>query len=195
MKFFIHQTAIVEKGAKIGEGTKIWHHAHVRENATIGKNCILGKNAYVDINVRVGNGVKIENNACIYDSVIEDDAELGPGVVITNDLYPRAFIWDEKRRSEKTIIKKGASVGANSTIICGNVIGEYAMIGAGSIVTKNIPAHALAYGNPAKIQGFVCRCGNKLDTKRAERLKNTVRMECDKCKEKTVIPLNVFKSL
>ena len=193
MKTFIHETAIVERGAKIGSGTKIWHHAHIREGATVGDNCTVGKNAYIDVNVKIGSGVKIQNNVCVYDSVIEDDAELGPGVVITNDLYPRAFIWDEKRRGRKTIIKKGASVGANSTIICGHTIGMYAMVGAGSVVTKDVPAHALVYGNPARIRGFVCTCGKKLDESRAKIMKDFYVMECEECKKKVNIEKEIFE--
>jgi acetyltransferase-like isoleucine patch superfamily enzyme len=162
MSVFIHETAIVEKGAKIGKGTRIWHHAHVREKAVIGDNCVLGKNVYVDNGVRTGSGVKLENNVCVYDVVIGDDVELGPGVVITNDLNPRAFIWNEKRR-RTTQIKKGASVGANSTIMAGITIGEYAMVGAGSVVTRDVGRHELVYGNPAKKAGHVCKCGKKID--------------------------------
>lgn len=158
----IHQTAVVESN-DVGKGTKIWHHAHVREGAKIGSNCIIGKSAYVDFDVVVGSNVKIQNNACVYNATIEDDAQIGPGVVVTNDLLPRAFIWNDKKKGERTVVKKGASVGANSTLIPGVIIGEYAMVGAGSVVTKNVPAHALVYGNPATIRGFVCKCGNKTE--------------------------------
>jgi len=193
MKFFLHQTAVVDKGATIGEGTKIWHHAHIREGARIGKKCIIGKNVYIDSDSVVGSGVKIENNTCIYNSVLEDNVLIGPGVIITNDLYPRAFIWNDDKKGDKTIIKKGASIGANSTVICGVVVGEYAIIGAGSVVTKGVPPHTLAYGNPAKIHAFVCKCGNKLDAEKSEESDGVFVIECNKCKEKISIPIDVFK--
>jgi UDP-2-acetamido-3-amino-2,3-dideoxy-glucuronate N-acetyltransferase len=160
-----HPTAEVSSKAKIGEGTRIWHHSQVREDVEIGQNSILGKNVYVDFGVKIGSGVKLQNNVSVYHGVtIGDDVFVGPGVCFTNDLYPRARIWDEGR-VVKTLIKDGVSIGANSTIVCGHTIGENAMIGAGSVVTKDIPAHALAYGNPARVVGYVCVCGRKLDKK------------------------------
>ncbi|MBO5239586.1 MAG: N-acetyltransferase [Lachnospiraceae bacterium] len=162
MSFFVHDTAIVEEGANIGEGTRIWHHAHVRTGSTIGKNCNIGKNCYVDLGAVIGSGVKIQNNVSVYHGVvIEDDVFVGPAAVFTNDFYPRAFINDWK--VSKTLIKKGASIGANATIVCGNTIGEYATIGAGSVVTKDVKPHALMVGNPARQIGWVCKCGCKLD--------------------------------
>lgn len=157
----IHETAIIDKGAIIGENTNIWHYAHVRENAKIGKDCNIGQNCYIETNI--GNNVKIQNNVSVWHGVtIEDDVFIGPAVNFTNDLYPRAFIWNENR-VETTLIKKGASVGANATIICGNrIIGEYAMVAAGAVVTKDVPPHALVAGNPARILAYVCKCGHKL---------------------------------
>jgi acetyltransferase-like isoleucine patch superfamily enzyme len=161
LKIFIHPTAIVETD-EIGEGTKIWHFAHIREGAKIGKNCNIGKSVYIDTGVYIGNNVKIQNFATIYKGVIiEDDAFIGPAVVFTNDLYPRSFIWSEDKIIP-TVVKKGASIGANSTIVCGIKIGEYSMIGAGSVVTRDVPPFGLVYGNPAKLKGFVCYCGKKL---------------------------------
>jgi acetyltransferase-like isoleucine patch superfamily enzyme len=161
LKIFIHPTAIVETD-EIGEGTKIWHFAHIREGAKIGKNCNIGKSVYIDTGVYIGNNVKIQNFATIYKGVIiEDDAFIGPAVVFTNDLYPRSFIWSEDKILP-TVVKKGASIGANSTIVCGIKIGEYSMIGAGSVVTRDVPPFGLVYGNPAKLKGFVCYCGKKL---------------------------------
>ncbi|PKP54474.1 MAG: N-acetyltransferase [Candidatus Altiarchaeales archaeon HGW-Altiarchaeales-3] len=155
----IHKTAEVSKEAKIGKGTGIWHQAQVRENAEIGENCNIGKGVYVDFGVKIGNNCKIQNYVSIYHGVeIEDDVFIGPSVTFTNDLYPRAFIWNEEKVS-RTRVKKGASIGANSTIICGITIGEYAMIGAGSVVTKDVPDNALVYGNPAKIKGCVSKDG------------------------------------
>lgn len=160
MIFFVHQTAEVSENANIGENTKIWHQAQVRENARIGKNCILSKDVYIDFDVVIGNNVKIQNGVSVYHGVVvEDDVFLGPNMVFTNDLFPRAFINDFK--VYPTIVKKGASIGANATIICGTTIGQYAMIGAGSVVTKDVPDHALVVGNPARIIAFVCKCGQK----------------------------------
>lgn len=162
MSFFVHDTAIIEEGASIGEGTRIWHHAHIRTGSSIGENCNIGKNCYVDSGAVIGSGVKIQNNVSVYHGVeIEDDVFVGPSVVFTNDFYPRAFANDWK--VSKTLIKRGASIGANATIVCGNTIGEYATIGSGSVVTKDVKPHALMVGNPARQIGWVCECGYKLD--------------------------------
>ncbi len=159
--FYRHPTAIIESDI-IGEGSKIWHFAHIREHAAIGKNCNIGKSTYIDTNVKIGNNVKIQNFVSIYNGIeIEDDVFIGPSVTFTNDLYPRSFIWKDGRLIP-TFIKKGSSIGANSTIICGITIGEYAMIGAGSVVTKNVPPFGLIFGNPARLKGYVCYCGEKL---------------------------------
>lgn len=156
-----HPTAIVESD-DIGDGTKIWHFAHVREGSRIGKGCNLGKGVYIDAAVEIRNNVKIQNFVSVYRGVeIEDDVFIGPSVTFTNDLHPRAFIWDEEKIIP-TLVRKGASIGASSVIICGVVIGEYAMIGAGSVVTKDAPPFGLVYGNPARLMGSVCYCGNKL---------------------------------
>lgn len=148
---------------EIGDGTKIWHFVHVREKARIGKNCIIGKGAYIDTEVEIGDNVKIQNFVSVYRGVkIEDDVFIGPSATFTNDLYPRAYIWDGDRVG-RTVVRKGASIGANATIVCGVTIGEYAMVGAGSVVTKDVPPFSLYYGNPAKFAGFVCYCGKKLE--------------------------------
>ena len=160
---FKHPTAIVESEA-IGDGTQIWHFVHVREGAKIGRDCNIGKGVYIDADVEIGDNVKIQNFVSVYKGVtIEDDVFIGPAVTFTNDLYPRAFIWNEDKISY-TMVKKGASIGANSTVISGVTIGEYAMVGAGSTVTKDVVPFGLVYGNPAKLKGFVCYCGNKLKT-------------------------------
>ena len=165
MSYYAHETAIVEEGAVIGDGTRIWHHAHVRKGANIGKECNIGKNCYIDENAEIGNRVKIQNNVSVYHGVdIEDDVFVGPCAVFTNDLYPRAFSLDWKVYPTK--VCKGASIGANTTIVCGHTIGEYATIGSGSVVTKDVPAHALMVGNPARQIGWVCECGFKLDEKK-----------------------------
>jgi len=175
---YLHPTAEVSPKAKIGAGTKIWHQAQIRENARIGKNCNIGKCVYIDFEVKIGNNVKIQNHVSVYHGVtIGDDVFIGPGTTFTNDLYPRAFIWNEERLV-KTHVKKGASIGANSTIICGITIGKYSIIGAGSVVTDDVPDHALVFGNPAIIKGFVCKCGFKLD-------KN---FKCNKCRK--IMPIS-----
>ena len=162
MKYYAHPTAIVESDS-IGEGTKIWHFVHIREGAKIGKNCNIGKGVYIDRDVEIGNNVKIQNFVSIYKGVkIEDDVFIGPSATFTNDLYPRAFSWYDDK-IVPTLVKRGASIGANSTILCGVTIGEYAMVGAGSVVTKDVPPFALVYGNPAVLKGFVCYCGMKLE--------------------------------
>lgn len=189
---YIHPTAVVEKTATIGEGTKIWHFVHIREDAEIGKNCVLGHSVYVGKAVKIGNRVKLENRATVYEGVkIEDNVFVGPHVTFTNDLYPRSFSTDWK--IVPTLVKKGASIGAGTVMICGVTIGEHAMIGAGSIVTKDIPPHAMAYGSPAKIKGFVCKCGRQL-TKEEERQKH-VLMKCSSCGEKYEIPREDYARL
>ena len=161
-KYFVHPTAVVEDGAIIGEGTRIWHFAHVRSGARVGRNCNIGKDVYIDVGVVIGDNVKIQNGVSVYRGVvIEDDAFIGPHAVFTNDLYPRSFNRDWQ--VVPTIVKKGASIGANATIVCGVTIGEYAMIGAGAVVTKDVPPYGLVYGNPARLKGFVCVCGRRLE--------------------------------
>ncbi|WDV48148.1 acyltransferase [Clostridiaceae bacterium M8S5] len=162
---FIHPTAIVSRESLIGSGTSIWVNSQVREDASIGTNCKIGKDTFIDHNVYIGNGVKIQNGVSVYYGVtIEDIVFIGPNVTFTNDLYPRAFVQDWK--INKTIVRKGASIGANSTIICGNELGKYCMVAAGSVVTKDVPDYALVMGNPARIVGFVCKCGKKLINKK-----------------------------
>lgn len=162
MSVYIHPSAEVSQDCTIGDGTKIWNLAQVREGSVIGEACIVGKNVYIDANVKIGRRVKIQNNVNIYDGVeIEDDVFLGPSMTFSNDLYPRSFNghWEITR----TYVKKGASLGANVTVVCGSTIGEYAMAGSGSVITKDVPAHALVAGNPARQIGWVCRCGSRLD--------------------------------
>ena len=159
--FKAHSTAVIDEGAVIGDNTHIWHFCHVMPGAQIGSNCNLGQNVFVDKNVRIGNGVKIQNNVSVYNSVtLEDDVFVGPSVVFTNVINPRSFI-ERKTEFKPTLVKKGASIGANATILCGISIGEYALIGAGAVVTKDVPAYALMVGNPAVQVGQVDKEGNR----------------------------------
>ena len=177
--YFVHETAEISKGAVIGKNTKIWHQSQVREGAKIGENCIISKCVYIDFDVKIGNNVKIQNGVSVYHGVeVEDDVFLGPHMTFTNDLYPRAF--NTNWELVNTLVKKGASIGANATIVCGTTIGEYAMIGSGAVVTKNVPAYGLVLGNPARLTGFVCKCGRKAIKISEE--KDRVLMECTVCK-------------
>lgn len=163
MSYFKHESSYVDEGAEIGEGTKIWHFCHVMSGAKIGKNCSLGQNVNIGGKAIIGDGVKIQNNVSVYDNVvIEDDVFCGPSCVFTNVINPRAFV-ERKLEYKQTVIKKGASIGANATIVCGVTVGEYALIGAGSVVTKDVPAYALVYGSPARVRGKVDKEGNILE--------------------------------
>ncbi|MCB9226989.1 MAG: N-acetyltransferase [Chitinophagales bacterium] len=160
--YFAHETAVIDEGCEIGAGTKIWHFTHVMSNSKMGENCNLGQNVVVSPNVVLGNNVKVQNNVSIYTGVIcEDDVFLGPSMVFTNVINPRSAV---NRRNEymKTIVGKGASIGANATIVCGNNIGEFAFIGAGAVITKEIPAYSLWVGNPAKQIGWMSEYGHRL---------------------------------
>jgi len=180
-KVYVDPTAIIDKEVSIGSGSKVWHFVHIMEDTKIGKECVLADYVYVGRGVNIGNNVKIENRATVYEGVtIEDNVFVGPHVTFTNDPYPRSFNTDWKIL--QTLVKEGSSIGARTVIVCGNTIGEYSVVGAGSVVTKNIPPHALAYGNPARIRGFVCRCGRKLETK--EKKIKYVVMLCPVCNEK-----------
>ena len=162
MNYNIHVTAVVDEGAIIGNGTNIWHFSHVMPTAIIGENCNIGQNVFIDNNVIIGNGVKIQNNVSVYNGVMcEDEVFIGPSVVFTNVINPRSAV-ERKHEFKKTIVRKGATIGANATIICGNEIGQYAMIGAGAVVTKNVKPYALFVGNPAKQIGWVSEYGHRL---------------------------------
>ncbi len=152
---FIHPSAIIDEGAQIGAGTRIWHFCHVMSTALIGSNCILGQNVYVDNHAIIGNGVKIQNNVSVYHGVVlEDDVFVGPSAVFTNVINPRSFI-ERKTEFKNIVVKKGATIGANATIVCGLTIGEYALVGAGAVVTKDVQPYALVIGNPARQLGWV----------------------------------------
>ncbi len=158
----IHPTAIVDPGASIGDGTKIWHFCHVMEGSVIGKNCTLGQNVFVASGVVMGNNVKIQNNVSVYTGVIcEDDVFLGPSVVFTNVLNPRSEV-NRKNSYQKIIVEKGATIGANATIVCGITLGRYCFIGAGAVVIRDVPAYALVVGNPARQTGWMSEAGEKL---------------------------------
>ena len=162
MHYYVHPSSFIDDGCTIGEGTKIWHFCHVMAGSIIGNNCNLGQNVVVSPKVVLGNNVRVQNNVSIYEGVIcEDDVFLGPSMVLTNVINPRSAI-SRKEEFKKTLIKKGASIGANATIVCGNTIGEYAFIGAGAVVTKDIPAYALIVGNPGKQKGWMSEFGQKL---------------------------------
>ena len=160
--YFVHETACIDDGAVIGAGSKIWHFCHVMPGAIIGERCNIGQNVFVGGGAKLGNNVKIQNNVSIYDKVeIEDDVFCGPSMVFTNVLNPRSHV-PRKDEYKKTLVKKGTTIGANATIVCGYTIGRYAFIGAGAVVVGDIPDFALAFGNPARIMGWMCECGTEL---------------------------------
>jgi acetyltransferase-like isoleucine patch superfamily enzyme len=182
---FIHPLAVVDEGAKIGNGTKIWHFAHVRGTAKIGKNCIIGKDVYVDADVVIANNVKIQNGVSVYKGVtIEDDVFCGPHMTFTNDVYPRAF--SDSFEIIDTLVKKGASIGAHATIICNTTLGEYCMVGSGAVVTRDVPAHGLVVGNPARLVGYVCKCGEPL-SEEVSKDEKSITMRCSACDSKIKI--------
>jgi UDP-2-acetamido-3-amino-2,3-dideoxy-glucuronate N-acetyltransferase len=159
---FIHPTAVIDAGATIGEGTKIWHFCHIMPAAVIGSNCNIGQNVFIDNHAQLGNGVKIQNNVSVYNGVVlEDDVFIGPSAVFTNVINPRSFI-ERKNEFRPTLVKKGASIGANATVICGVTIGQYALVGAGAVVTHDVPPYAVVTGNPARQKGWISEAGHPL---------------------------------
>lgn len=166
--YFAHKSSYIDEGCDIGEGTKIWHFSHIMRGCKIGKHCNIGQNVVVSPDVVLGDGCKVQNNVSIYTGVVcEEGVFLGPYCVFTNVINPRAFI-ERKNEYRKTTLKTGASVGANATIICGHDVGRYAFVGAGAVVTKDVPDYAIVYGCPAEIRGWVCRCGEQLTFTREE---------------------------
>ncbi len=162
-RYFVHPTAVVDDPVEIGDGTQIWHFSHVMAGAKIGERCIIGQNVFIAPGAFLGNNIKLQNNVSIYDGVIlEDHVFCGPSMVFTNVFNPRSFI-SRKKEFRKTLVKKGATIGANATVICGYTIGQYAFIGAGSVVTKDVPDYALVYGNPGRVKGWVCECAEEID--------------------------------
>lgn len=174
-EYFVHESSYIDDDVKIGKGTKIWHFCHIQSGAEIGENCSFGQNVNISNNVKIGNGVKVQNNVSIYEGVeLKDYVFCGPSMVFTNDLTPRAKYPKGTAGYRRTVLKEGATVGANATIVCGHTVGEWAMIAAGAVVTKDVPDHALMAGVPARQIGWVCECGERLSD----------NFECDKCGRK-----------
>lgn len=161
--YFVHESSFIDNGVSIGKGTKIWHFCHVQSGADIGENCSFGQNVNISKNVKVGNGVKIQNNVSVYEGVeLEDFVFCGPSCVFTNDLTPRAKYPKGSAGYKKTLVREGASIGANATVVCGHTIGKWALVGAGAVVANDVPDYALMLGIPAKQRGWVCECGQVL---------------------------------
>ena len=161
--YFVHESSYIDEGCEIGEGTKIWHFCHIQSGAKIGKRCSLGQNVNISNNVIIGDGCKVQNNVSLYEGVVlEDNVFCGPSCVFTNDLTPRAKYPKGRANYKKTLIKEGASIGANATVVCGHTIGRCALIGAGAVVTCDVPDYALMLGIPTRLVGYVCRCGERL---------------------------------
>lgn len=161
-EYFVHESSYIDEGAEIGAGTKIWHFCHVMPHSRIGERCNIGQNVLVSPDVTIGNNVKIQNNVSLYTGVIvEDDAFLGPSMVFTNVINPRSHVI-RKDEFKTTLVCKGASIGANATIVCGITLGRYCFVGAGSVVTRDVPDYALVYGAPARLRGWMCQCGEQL---------------------------------
>lgn len=178
--YFAHETSCVDEGACIGRGTKVWHFSHVMSGAVIGESCSIGQNVYVGSKVTIGNNVKIQNNVSVYDNVtLEDGVFCGPSMVFTNVFNPRSHV-SRKHEYRSTLVRKGATIGANATLVCGIEIGRYAFVGAGSVVTRDVPAYALVYGNPARRAGWICRCGVKLEP-------DADRGKCEACGDRYIL--------
>jgi len=174
--YFAHDTAVVEPGARIGDRTRVWHHAHIRDDAVVGADCTIGKNVYIDAGVQIGDRVKIQNNVSVFAGVtLEDEVFVGPSAVFTNDRYPRATgEWE----LAPTVVREGASIGANACVVCGIEIGPWATVGAGAVLTRSLEPHELVVGNPARRVGWVCACGRvaaRTDAPPAD-------LRCDHCK-------------
>lgn len=161
--YFVHESSYVDKGARIGQGTKIWHFCHILKGSKIGQDCKIGQNVVIGPDAVIGNNVKIQNNVSIYRGVtLQDDVFCGPSSVFTNVFNPRSAV-PRMSEARATLVKKGSTIGANATIVCGHTLGEFCFVGAGSVVTKDVPAYGLVYGNPARLRGWVCECGEKIE--------------------------------
>jgi len=192
--FYVHPSAEVEPGAQVGAGTRIWRQAHVREYARIGEQCNIGKGVYIESHVRIGSRVKIQNHVSVFEGVtLEDGVFVGPHVCFTNDLFPRAITPDGSLKSADdwkitpTLVRYGASIGAGSVVVCGVTIGEFALVGAGSVVTKDVAAYALVFGNPARQHGYVCRCARRLATE--QQPDGTLIGRCEFCNQVYQFPV------
>jgi UDP-2-acetamido-3-amino-2,3-dideoxy-glucuronate N-acetyltransferase len=178
--YFVHQSSYVDEPCEIGEGTKIWHFSHVMKNSKIGRHCNIGQNVVISPDVTIGDNVKIQNNVSVYTGVeLEDDVFCGPSMVFTNVVNPRSHV-SRKDEYRKTLVKKGASIGANATVVCGHTIGRFAFIGAGSVVTRDIPDYALIVGNPGRLAGWMCECGIKLNFSGDAEAQNCTCAACGK---------------
>lgn len=180
---FIHDTAVVDEGARVGSGSRIWHFTHICRDARIGERCVLGQNVFIGAGVELGNGVKVQNNVSVYEGVVvADEVFLGPSSVFTNVLTPRAHV-ERKEDFAPTPVGRGVTVGANATIVCGNALGEYALIGAGAVVTSDVTSHAVVVGNPARRVGWACRCGEVLpDSGACARCGDVYELSADACR-------------
>jgi UDP-2-acetamido-3-amino-2,3-dideoxy-glucuronate N-acetyltransferase len=188
-KYYAHETAVIDEGCEIHEGVKIWHFSHIMTGCKIGKNCNIGQNVVVSPKVILGSNVRVQNNVSIYEGVVcEDDVFLGPSMVFTNVINPRSAV-SRKHEYKQTLVCKGATIGANATIICGNKIGAYAFIGAGAVVTKPVPAYALVVGNPAKHVGWMSEYGQRL------RFDNENKAVCPESKEKYILENNTVRKI
>ena len=178
-KYFVHESSYIDQPCEIGEGTKIWHFSHLMAGSRIGRQCNIGQNVVISPQVTIGDNVKIQNNVSVYTGVVlEDDVFCGPSMVFTNVTNPRSHV-SRKDEYRPTLVKRGASIGANATVVCGHTIGRYAFIGAGAVVTRDIPDYAMVVGNPGRIVGWMCRCGLKLDLSRDTSLEE--RATCGAC--------------
>jgi acetyltransferase-like isoleucine patch superfamily enzyme len=181
---YVHPSAMVEDDVTIGRGTRIWHQAHIRRGARIGQQCTISKDVYVDTGVTIGDRVKVQNGVSVYHGVtLEDDTFVGPHASFTNDEMPRAF--NEDWKVVQTVVRKGASIGANATIVCGVALGPYAMVAAGSTVTNDVPPHGLVIGSPARLVGYICRAGHRM--KAVSTLDYTTTYECSSCRERLTV--------
>jgi UDP-2-acetamido-3-amino-2,3-dideoxy-glucuronate N-acetyltransferase len=176
--YFVHESSYIDDGAEIGAGTKIWHFSHVMAGAKIGKGCNIGQNVLVSPDVVIGDNVKIQNNVSLYTGVVvENDVFLGPSMVFTNVINPRSHVV-RKHEYRITLVKRGASVGANATVVCGVTLGRYCFVGAGSVVTRDVPDYALVYGNPARLRGWICQCGINLTFQPVKDYETAACVEC-----------------
>ncbi len=192
-KYFVHESSYVDDGCDIGEGTKIWHFCHVLAGTKIGKKCSFGQNVVVGPNVTIGTNVKVQNNVSIYDGVVlEDDVFCGPSMVFTNVVNPRSHVI-RKHEYKQTLVKRGASIGANATVVCGHTLGRYCFIGAGSVVTKDVPDFALMVGNPARVTGWMCQCGVKLIS--GAGLTEGAVHECKTCHDRYLVKNGVLQPM